>query len=688
MMRLSRGAPPGDLRPLESDMRVAHRSFLILSSLLPASIAGAQQDTVRADSGRRLERMTITATRPPLTTAVGGVGVLVVAPDSMRLTASAVLGDVLREIPFVLVRQNARGENEISIRGSDSRHQVVLYDGIPLTLGWDSRTDPSLIPMGGARSIAVARGLSTLLQGPNVIAGAVAVDLNRGDTDNTVETTAELRTGIDQVGASAVFGSVVKPWYSLGGKFTMRAGGGYSSRDGFPLSGKVSDQYATDDERSNSDFEEFQGYLGLRYTTDAGQWLAASASGYTAERGVPPELHIAAPRLWRYPEIRRVIGVFSGGLGRKRTPFGSGDVEFVVAVNDGTVQIDNYTSATYSQVDATEFGDEQTVTMRVEADHSLGRGEWRNAFTMATVNYREQFDTDPASKYRQRLSSLATELDYPLWGLWRANIGGALESAETPLAGGRPPQPGLDAGAFRVGLSTVLSNGVRLHAAGNRRSRFPALRELYSGALHRFEPNPDLMPERFSGLEAGATMFASGAQLQGVLFSNTLSDAIVRITLPDGKFQRINRDQLRSRGMELLGNWRGERVTLGADLMVQRVRISDPSATGTDRRPENVPELTAGANLDVKFGESLLTAVVDYKGAQYCLHPDLGTNVKLRARTSADAGMAREFTVRPTGLFSRLRAALSIDNAFDTAVYDQCGLPEPGRTIRLGMTLR
>ncbi len=664
-------------------------STVVTLSALVLEPASAQDTTrTRADSGRRLDRMTITATRPPLTTAVGGVGVLVISPDSMRLTASPVLSDALREIPFVLVRQNSRGENEISIRGSDSRHQVVLYDGIPLTLGWDSRTDPSLIPMGGARSIAVARGLSTLLQGPNVIAGAVAVDLNRGDSDNTVETSAQVRTGVDQVGASALFGSVVRPWYSAGGKFTLRAGGGYSSRDGFPLSGKISDQYASNHERTNSDFEEIQAYLGLRYTTDAGQWLAASASGFKAERGVPPELHIAEPRLWRYPDTRRIIGVFSGGLGRKRTPFGSGDVEFVMAVNDGSQQIDNYTSATYSQVDATEYGDERTVTMRVEADHSLGRGEWRNAFTLATINYREQFDTDPASKYRQQLSSLATELDYPLWGLLRANVGAALESAETPLAGGRVTQPKLDAGAFRVGLSTVLSSGVRLHAAANRRSRFPALRELYSGALNRFEPSPNLEPERFAGLEAGATMFASGAQLQGVFFSNTLSDAILRITRPDGKFQRINRDRLKSSGIELLGNWSGETVTLGADFMFQHVRVSDPAASGAARRPENVPELGAGVNLDVRFGESLATMGLDYKGAQYCLHPDLGQNVKLRARTSTDASLAREFTVRRTGLLSRLRAVLAIDNAFDTAIFDQCGLPEPGRTIRLGMSLR
>lgn len=649
---------------------------------------GAQQDTVRADTARRLDRMTITATRPPLTTTVGGVGVLVVAPDSMRLTPSPVLADALREIPFVLVRQNSRGENEISIRGSDSRHQVVLYDGIPLTLGWDSRTDPSLIPMGGARSIAVARGLSTLLQGPNVIAGTVAVDLNRGDSDNTTETTAELRSGVDHAGGTAVFLSAVRPWYAAGGKFTLRAGAGRSSRDGFPLSGHVSDQYAHNGERTNSDSREVQGYAGLRYTTDAGQWLAASASGYTAERGVPPELHIAEPRLWRYPEAQRIIGVVSGGLGRKRTPFGSGDMEFVVAVNDGRQQIDNYTSTSYQQVDATEYGDEQTVTVRVEADHSLGRGEWRNAFTMATVNYREQFDADPASRYRQRLSSLATEIDYPLWGLWRATAGAAVESAETPLTGGRPGQPGLDAGAFRVGLSTVLGSGIRVHASANRRSRFPALRELYSGALNRFEPNPALTPERFTGIEAGATLFASGVQVQGVFFSNTLTDAILRITRPDGKFQRINRDRLRSTGLEVLGNWSGEVVTVGADLMFQHVRVSDPAAVGTSRRPENVPELGAGFNVDVALGHALVTTALDYKGAQYCLHPDLGQNVKLRGRTTANAGVAREFVVRSTGLLSHLRAMLSLDNLFDTAVFDQCGLPEPGRTVRLGMSLR
>lgn len=660
------------------------------SLLVVHPLAAQRPDSVRLDTAaRRIDRITITAPRAPLATTVGGVGVYVVAPDSLRLTASPMLSSALRAMPFILVRQNSRGENEISIRGSDSRHQVILYDGIPLTLGWDSRTDPSLLPIGGARSIAVARGLSTLLQGPNVIAGAVAVDLNRGDTDNTTDTAIELRSGVDHVGATGLYGSVVKPWYSSAGKFTFRAGAGRSQRDGFPLSSGVTDQYTSGDERTNSDFSEVQGFLGLRYTTNNGPWIAASASGYSAERGVPPELHIQAPRLWRYPDSKRTISVLSGGLGRRRTRFGSGDMEFVVAVNDGKYQIDNYTTPDYAVIDAREFGDERTVTMRIEADHSLGRGEWRNAFTLATVSYREQFDSNPASNYKQRLSSIATEIDHPLAGLMRLNVGLAFDAAETPEAGGRPPQRGFDALAARVGISTVLSNGVRVHASANRRSRFAALRELYSGALNRFEPNPDLKPERFVGIETGATYFGSNLQLQAVVYHNTLSDAILRITLPDGKFKRINRDELRSTGVELLGSWSAERLTVSADLMLQSARVEDPAVSGTERHPESVPNFRAGLNLDSRLGAGVVGTIgARHKGTQYCVHPDAGTTVRLSGRTSSDAGISREFAVRGSGLLSRLRTVLGIDNAFDSAVYDQCGLPEPGRIIRVGVTLR
>ena len=37
--------------------------------------------------------------------------------------------------------------------------------------------------------------------------------------------------------------------------------------------------------------------------------------------------------------------------------------------------------------------------------------------------------------------------------------------------------------------------------------------------------------------------------------------------------------------------------------------------------------------------------------------------------------------------FQRLTALVALDNVGNRTVYDQCGLPQPGRTLRFGLTL-
>ena len=61
--------------------------------------------------------------------------------------------------------------------------------------------------------------------------------------------------------------------------------------------------------------------------------------------------------------------------------------------------------------------------------------------------------------------------------------------------------------------------------------------------------------------------------------------------------------------------------------------------------------------------------------------------MKLDAATTFDLSAERSFTVRSSGLFRFLRTVLSLDNAANNAVYDQCGLPQPGRTLRFMMTI-
>lgn len=646
-------------------------------------------DSVRRDTTRTLEAVRVVAERAPVVTAVGGVSVVSITPDSLRLSPAPALKDVLREIPFVLVRQNSRGETELSIRGSESRQSAILLDRIPLTIGWDSRTDPSLVPMSGARSIAVVRGLSSLLEGPNVLGGVVSIDINSGESDDTADPAASLRTGTDHTGATSSSVAIVAPWLLTNARIALRAGGGYRSTSGVALSNRVRDPTSTDDRRTNSDARQLDGYAAVRYSSDWGPWVGLSATGYSAERGVPPELHLTVPRLWRYPDAKRVLAIASAGTGRQRTPWGSGDMELVFAVNEGDTEIEDYSSLAYDAIVGREFDEERTLTTRLLADHSLGRGELRTAFTYANVRFREQFDTDAPSNYEQRLWSAAAEVEQPVVGLWRMNVGVALDGSDTPETGGKPSLGRLSDWAARLGLSTVLPNaGARLHASVSTRSRFAALRELYSGSLGQFEPNPHLQPERLIGGEAGLTFIRSQSQFQSVIFHQQLSDAVVRISTPNGNFMRVNRDQMSSTGIEMLGALRTGELSWSGDLMLQRVRLSDPAASGTDRRPEHVPEFRIGGSVAFPLWLQARGAVsTAYTGHQYCVNTDVGRTVRLSGQTRADVSLEREWQVRGEGMLSRLRGLASIDNVTDAAIYSQCGLPEPGRTFRIGMVL-
>ena len=71
---------------------------------------------------------------------------------------------------MIQVRANSRGEAQPDMRGAEDRQIAILLDGIPLTVGWDHRTDMSVIPLTAFRNVTLLRGLSSMLHGPNVLA--------------------------------------------------------------------------------------------------------------------------------------------------------------------------------------------------------------------------------------------------------------------------------------------------------------------------------------------------------------------------------------------------------------------------------------------------------------------------------------------------------------------------------------
>ena len=601
--------------------------------------------------------------------SAGGASGVVVHPDSLLLRPGATMEDALRELPFVHIRQNSRGMAEISVRGSESRQVAVLLDGVPLSLGWDHRTDPSVIPLLGVRSLSLVRGLPSVLGGPNVLGGVVEVDVGRGA--GREENSLRAAAGWDAAGYRAAAGSATQ----AAGRFVARAGAGFRAREGLALPRGVDDPAGRGGLRANSDVDQVNAFGAVRWEGQG--WASLSASGFRAERGVPPELHLDQPRLWRVPDEWQGVAALSAGSGRRRTAWGTGEVEASLGFNAGHQEIESFASTAYDEVVGRELGDGRTGTMRALGQHTLGaRGELRAAATYADVRHLETLDT-AGSAYRQRLWSVGTEAEWRWAAATRATVGAALDGADTPRTGGKPALGALTAWGGRVGASTLaLRPDLQLHASLSSRARFPALRELYSGALGRFDPNPDLRPERLNAAEAGATWRRAGAEAQATVFAHRLHDAVVRIATPGRKFRRVNRDALNSAGLELLLGGSLGGVQLLGDLVLQHVGREG----GEPSRPEHMPSLRAGVELDAPLPLDLRGRLgVQHTGAQYCVNPDLGAEMRLRAGTRADLAVRRSWRA--------WRATLSLDNALDAAVFDQCGMPQPGRTFRIGLEL-
>jgi iron complex outermembrane receptor protein len=451
-------------------------------------------------------------------------------------------------------------------------------DGVPLTLGWDHRTDLSIIPLTAARSVHLLRGLSSVLYGPNVLAGVVSIDVARGVERLEAPPPATFSAAADDNGGLVLSGTVARSFESRGGDWLVQGGGGFRDRpgvsipnDGSGISGDPALLSADGDLRLNSDVEHKDAFVSVRYQGEGGGWMSLTSSGFDVERGVPPEIHEADPRLWRYPDQARVITALSGGTGSKETRWGMGGLEASLGLDLGSFHIEQFDAPTYGNVIKEEEGEDRTATLRILGEHGIGeRGDLRTALTYGDISHTERLTSSGERDFRQRLWSLGTEVEWrfddsPGWdgvGATRISVGLSTDGADTPESGGNPRLGRMGDWGARLGLSSLTGGGsLLLHGGISRRARFPSLRELYSDALGRFLPNPGLEPEVLTGGELGLTWALQGVDIQVVGFRQVLNDGIVRVGVltPQGpKRQRVNRDGIRSTGLEMVasGEWR------------------------------------------------------------------------------------------------------------------------------------
>ena len=677
-------------------------AIAVLGSALPLSPATiCAQDTTEVV---RIRGLRVEVPRPVATT--GGTSAVEVSLDSAGARAAPTMAEFLRRIPAVQIRDNSRGEAQPDLRGAEDRQIAIFLDGIPLTVGWDHRTDMSVIPLTAVRDMTLYRGLSSMLHGPNVLGGAIEFDVNRGASSDTPVPPLLAALSVDQeggIGASATVGHRIAPG------LVLRSGAGYRDSPGNALPAGTRDDARllpplladADGLRLNSDRQLIDGFLATRLDGSGGAWLSSLLTVSDAERGVPPEAHVEDPRLWRYPAQSRLFATLSGGSGMRETGLGDGKVEVSFGLDRSRSRIHEYASAAYRSVVDGETGTTTTLTGRIlgDLDFESGPEVW-TALTVSNVSHAEDFLSGDAFQYQQRLWSLGGEMEIardPFLGsgngATRWTLGASLDGSDTPLSGDKEPLDAIWDWGVRAGASRTMAGGnVLLHAGFSRRTRFPSLRELYSGALGRFLPNPALQPESLRAGEAGITINDGGNQLQLVGFHNRLTDGIVRVsivTTEGTRFQRVNRDEVRSSGVEVLTAGALGFLTFGGSFTWQSVRIRDLRSSGRSARAEYAPALAATVSLDAMVpGKVSLNGFLRYRGVQYCQNFEVSGLDEMEASATLDIEARRTFIGGRNGSGRRLEAGVGVANLTDSTVLDQCGLPQPGRTFRIQFNIR
>ncbi len=591
--------------------------------------------------------------------------------------------DAVKALPGVSVRTNSRGETIARVRGSEERQTQVFLDGAPLAVPWDGRADIGLIPPGLIGTVRATKGAVPIEYGTNAVAGAIDLETRSGGPAAIRATGSAGSLGFAEVSAVATIPAGVVD-FTLAVAGLTRDAEPVASLKALPFSQPVSRR------RVNTDLNSVSLFGAAAY--EAGPLaLRASLLHFDAERGIAPESDrdptVNAPRYWRYPDITQT----QLNLASELQLSSRSSLRFVGWRQWFEETIEQFTDVTYSTVRAREDDEDDTAGGRLVFSTTAAPFNFRLVGSAQTSRHAQVDHTFPAVPgprliYRQNLYTIGGEADVPV-GPGKATLGFAYDHSANPKTGDKPEHPDRGALAFSAAYGVPLGDHWSLAASGGRRNRFPSSRELFSEALGRFLPNPDLKPEQawLADLELRYERPHLTAQINPFLSvaKDTIAQRVVQV---DGRNlrQRFNLSGSKSYGVDAaLAADVTEQLGVELSGTVLRAR-ADEGAAAFRRLPQRPSyEVAAAAtykpidalSLRGEFRRVGPAVDLDADGNKAQLAP--GNEINLRARWQV-AELWRRSKLALTG---------SVENLTDDVITPQLGLPLPGRSFRVGLQL-
>ena len=533
------------------------------------------------------------------------------------------LPTLLRSVAGVEITQSG-GAGTVSsafLRGAESRHTLVLIDGVPVNNLNFGTASLEHLPLADVERIEVVRGNVSSLYGSAAVGGVIQIFTRQPET--TPRFGASVQAGSRHYGQAGASGSVKLP-SGTGLRATVEAlhDGGFNSirQDQRPGTNPDRDPY-----RRQAASIAITQDLGRDQSVGLALRDAQGRTAYDSQFG-PPE----QPDVSRFRESGATLtGDFRLGDLRLRALAARSED----ALDAGITAFPFFFR---SRSDSAQLG----LDWELRAGHHLTGG---------LEHSRQRLASDTA--YNQSARTLQS-----------ARVGYTLDGERHQLQLNLRQDRYSDFGAATTWLAAYgwrLTDAWRLSASASTGFTAPTFNDLY----FPFGGNAALRPERVRSAEVGLQYAVAGHELRATLFQNRFEDLIAS----DLFFNRMNIGRARTRGVEL--SYQG------------RVLDTDVRAALTSQDPTN---LDTGARLPRRAATlaqlSLQREVQAWQWGANLRYSGARADPPFRLGAYAVLDLTAGYKLSP-----QLRLLGRIENLFDRDYQTVHGYRQAGRGIFVGL---
>ncbi|NVM02828.1 MAG: TonB-dependent receptor, partial [Candidatus Helarchaeota archaeon] len=559
-----------------------------------------------------------------------------VLTERIESTNSLNISDALKFLPGTRVACNSRNEMTVDIRGYTQRQVTILLDGVPVYVPYDGMIDLSQIPVENVDMIAVVKGVSSILYGPNSMGGVINIITGESTRGGGSYYKFASSTNISRIFNFRQYGKK--------GILSYFFSGGYVKSDGFKLSKKIKGDIENNI-RNNSDFIKRSLFSKIILNPSAGNKLGFSFNYIDNKKGLPSSISAARPRYWRFTNWKKWVlnstweFIINPNLMVKSILFYDKYYNVLDSYDD-----ENYNSQTKKYSFHSTY-DDHSVGGMIYSLYNLKETNFLkfSASLKRDIHNQQSNRNESFKRYEADTYSFGIEDEIKMSEEFSMIFGAGLDIINPVFADNNPVFKKFDAFKPEFGLNYIINEKSSFHFSVGKKSRFPTLKELYSGYIGKSISNPDLRGEGSISAESGFR-FNFGGKSSGMftIFYDNIKDLIVNVPMGEGIGQLNNIGKVISGGIETLYRMSFSNLSYEVNYTLLKMKNVSPGRTSdyVEYHPEHRLNMLFSYRLKygfVYYGELF------YIGKQRYINFDTGNWGRLKDYALASMKISKSF---------------------------------------------